>query len=295
MAKPELALNNNKARERDPLTLSEKQLAANVLSSQMSMSDRGGRPLVLDATRSLGAKDSAHDVFFVRSDKKNAKGKRLSFAVKRFRRLANAQHEVNAFELSRQRGFDTLTPVGAAIYPVNPIGHLLVTENVPRFTTMNYLGWRNSYAGQGDYERRISAPLQQIGMFAAQMHSRGILHGDLQLKNIAQGQRGNFLLFDLEDASFSSPAEINDFDYVSRVGEDIKVLICSLVDRGFLWNSTDELFVKEVTNNLLDSYLANTAISRPELVDYASLAFDESIVRRARLHAGFAGRIGLPS
>lgn len=294
MVKPESTKSGaERVRERDPLTLAEKQLVARGLTNQLA-SITNGRQLALDEARALGAKDSAHDVFFIKSQK-TEHNKRFNFAVKRFRRLASAEKEMEGMVEAKRRGFSSLEPVGQGIYPAGDIGHMLVTQHVPRFTTMNYLGWRNMYAGQEDYERRMAQPLRRIGAFAAKMHSAGILHGDFQLKNIAQGQNGEFLLFDLEDATFEPPEEINNFDFVSRAGDDVGVLISSMVKRGFLWDANDDLFEREVTNNLIYPYMENTAVTDTDLLVSIERGFEQASVWRTRLHSDFSSRIGLPS
>lgn len=282
-------------RERDPLTLDEKLHAARALNVALYGITQG-RPVELNVARALGAKDSAHDVFFVQTPEKDALGKKAIFACKRFRRLESAKHEVGGLCEAVSRGFAALQPVGEdGIFPIGNLGFFVVTEHVPRFTTMNYLGWRDAYAGQEGYERRIASPLRQIGRFAAQMHSAGIVHGDFQAKNIAQNLTGQFVLFDMEDSVFENPQGVNDIDFISRAGDDLEVLVSSLVSRGYLWNSTDVTFEKEITTNLLDPYLDNLALTNTSIVDYAHHAVEEALTKRPMLHNDFAQRMGLPS
>lgn len=288
-----IELGEQQTRERDPLTPEDKDRTARILATVLG-AELQGQGLKVDQARALGAKDSAHDVFFLQTPQKTKHGG-VAFACKRFRRLESAEHELDSIAQAQQRGFQTMDPVRDGIYPIEDIGHVLVTRHVPRFTTMNYLGWRNTYVGLSDYKRRMATPLQRIGRFAAGMHSSGILHGDFQLKNIAQDHLGEFILFDMEDAVFAEPEEVGTTDFVSYVGQDVSVLVSSLVDRGFLWSSTDKLFEQEVTENLFDPYLESTTLTDPYLLELMHRSVEDALLERARLHPNFSSRIGLPS
>lgn len=284
-------------RERDPLSSEEKLFAATALSAGLYAVTKG-RGVELDTNRSLGTKDSAHDVFFVQTPQRNG-AKRTAFACKRFRRLESAQKELHGMQEGRARGFQTLAAAGQGIFPIEEIGFVLVTQHVTRFTTMNYLGWRDAYAGQGDYERRIAQPMRRMGQFAAAIHSHGITHGDLQAKNIGQDLFGNSILFDLEDAVFADPQEVNEYDFISRAGDDLTVLMGSLVDRGFLWNSTDTIFRQELENNLINPYLDTIieqgTIANLQIIEQAGHALGEALGQRPLRHNDFSSRMGLPS
>lgn len=281
-------------REKDALSAEEKIIVAKSLSVQLT-SITGRRDLAVDLTQALGAKDSAHDVFFVKTPDKDTTGQRETFACKRFRRLESAEHELMAMSESRKRGFKTLEPVGEGIYTVSDLGHVLVTRNMPRFTTMNYLGWRDAHVGQEDYQRKIAQPLQRIGGFIGTMHSSGIVHRDLQLKNLATDRIGTFVLFDQEDAFFQDLSNLSDFRYTGMMGDDLSVAMRSLACRGYLWDSTDTLFEREITTNCLDPYLDHAPIGNPHLMDVIESAMKDVMLVRADLHNNFSSRMGMPS
>jgi len=282
------------SRERDALTVEEKEIVARTLSHRLNAYTKG-QTLVVNQAQSLGASDSAHDVFFIQPELRDRANKRLIFGCKRFRRLESAEHELGSMRIAQERGFTTLQPVGNGVFPIEPLGHVLVTKHMPRLVTMNHLGWSDFFVGKEEYRRRIATPLQQIGAFTAQMHSAGIIHGDFQLKNIGQGQSGDPVLFDMEDAIFRDEDSLDEIDFISYVGEEISVLVSSLVDRGFLWHSTDHVFREELTGNLMDPYLANTSITDPILLDFMQRSIDNALLDRQHLHTAFAGTNGLPS
>jgi hypothetical protein len=296
MQKEKLALNN--IRERDPLTEAEKESATHALS-QILFSHTGGRKIELDTTRALGAKDSAHDVFFVQTPVRDTDGKRAIFACKRFRDFEGAGREIDGMIEAQKRGFITPQQTQGGMFSIPDIGFVVVTDYIPRFTTMNYLGWRDHYAGQPNYERKLAKPLQAMGKYVGEMHSAGIIHGDLQAKNIARNGQGEFVLFDTEGTTFSSIDQMDDVDYISHAGKDLTVLIGSLVNRGYLWNSTDSIFESEIQANLLDPYMTAVAdkgtISNASLIDYAQHGVEEAMMLRPMVHNGFSSRIGMPS
>ena len=199
---------------------------------------------------SLGGKDSAHDVFFLRGRKPQAP----AVAVKRFSRPDNAQREIEAIRTAQERGFKTLEPVGDGVFSVGDLGVALVTERMPRFKTMNQIGWQNFYAGEPEYAD-VATTLQAIARFTGDTHAQGIICHDRQLKNYAQVPSGLFILFDLERAEFYEPGT-DDLAFHDGCKNDLDDLVGSLVEHGYLSDATDGLFVEELTANVLDPYLA---------------------------------------
>lgn len=277
---------------RDVLQEYEKKLVAQHLASRL-LGETSGRLLNYAPSDSLGNRDSAHDVFFIRTKEKPSKGGQ-SFACKRFRRADNAERELFALQEVDRRGLPALTPAGKGVYSVEDIGYILVTASVPRLTTMNYLGWRDYYAGQPEYERRIAGPLRDIGTFVGNMHSRGVVHGDLQVKNVARDFKGDFMLFDLERAEFLD-GDCEELWRVGKCADDLDMLSRSLVSRGFLWDATDKNFSEELTRNLFEPYLAVNGNVDAELVGHIVRVMDDANQLRGQLHQDFSSRIGVPS
>lgn len=275
------------SRERDKLQPGEKDLIAAYLSTSLGPWT-GRSQLTVLTSGNLGSKDSAHDVFFIRAEG-NKKQDAPSFACKRFRKLENAQNELAAIARAKERGFRTLEPAREPIHSIEGIGHILVTRQMPRFTTLNQLGWGDNYAGDVTYESRIAAPLRSASRFVANMHRSGITHGDLQLKNIGQIPPGRFVLFDLENAQFVDPSTApQDFDFQDRAADDVGILVNSLVDRGYMWGSSNRLFTEEVTRNVFDPYLEVCASDDPQIVDRFMNILDEAQLERQNVHQTMA-------
>lgn len=276
------------SRERDKLAPTEKDTIATHLSSSLRTQTRRRRFSVL-TSGNLGSKDSAHDVFFVKAEPNGKKGDDPSFACKRFRKPESAARELEAIEMAKARGFRTLEPADPAIHGVEGLGHVLVTRQLPRFTTLNQLGWQDSYAGDPGYEARLAAPLRSASKFVANMHRHGITHGDLQLKNIGQIPPGKFILFDLEGATFNDPqTAADDFEFQDRAVEDVATMVVSLVDRGYMWNSSDRMFAEEVTRNVFDPYLEVSASTNPEIVERFMTVIEEAQLERQQVHPTMA-------
>jgi len=235
------------SRERDPLTPEEKAQAVKTLAPHI-YPGKAGQSVVLQGA-SLGSKDSAHDVFFAINDQ-HPQG---PVAIKRYRRPRNADHELNAIASAKERGFLTLQPVGEGVFPLGDLGYALVTERVPNFKTMNQVGWQNYYVGEKEYEG-IAATLRNISGFVGTMHKAGIIHHDLQMKNIGQVPPNKFVLFDLENTQFYDP-ETADYVFHDWCAADLGDMVTSLVSHGYLSDTTDHLFTEELTNNVLGAYM----------------------------------------
>ena len=211
-----------------------------------------------------------------------------SFACKRFRRKEKAERELGAIREASNRGFNTLSPAGEGVYDVRGVGSVLVTRTLPRMTTMNQIGWADSFPGQDEYDRRVGDPLERISTFVGEMHRSGIYHGDLQIKNIATDSRGRFLLFDLEDAEF-----IDDRDdpiVVDKSIKDLNMLVCSLVKRGFLWDASDDVFIEEIEAKVAEPYLmANENIS-PDFIDKFDIVIQDALLERAEARSSFSDK-----
>lgn len=277
------------SRLRDKLTSEEKIEVAHELSIAMSAVTHR-RPLEVLPSGSLGSKDSAHDVFMVATPENDGKGPRQAFACKRFRRPENAQHELDGIHGAHDRGFQTLEPVGDnPIHTIPDIGHVLVTRRLSRFTTMNQLGLQDGYAGEPQYEEGIAGPLRSAASFVGHMHRKGITHGDLQLKNVGQVPPGKFVLFDLEGASFyDTQAPELPPTFTGEAIDDVGTLVNSMVDRGYMWSSSDRVFTQEVTSNVLDPYLRVSGVSDPEIADGMINILDSAVNRRSRVHHDIA-------
>lgn len=243
--------------KRDVLSREEKLQAVEVVGLSMHRG-KSKNTMRLIESGSLGARDSAHDVFFAQ-DTKPQEGMPNAVAIKRFRRQQAAVLEMENLAEARRRGFPTLEPAGEGIYDLGEMGTALVTKRIPRFTTMNQIGWQNHYVGQEGYGQLASA-LQNIGGFVGRLHAAGMVHQDLQVKNIAQGPTGDFIVFDAEGALFFDPTDNDPAESVNYSGkcyEDIATLGISLVDKRFLAPVKKDIFEQEIADNLITPYLDN--------------------------------------
>lgn len=275
---------------RDALSLDEKQEVIGVLSQQLA-SQCGGIPLDLFVGGSLGTKDSAHDVFFARTVARGHDGKRQSFACKRFRRYENAEREINGLQQAHERGFKTLEVAGEGIYSVGDIGHVVLTKHMPRFTTMNQIGWQDYFVGHPTYDSQIVPALEGIAGFVADMHHAGIVHDDLQLKNIGKVPPADFVLFDLEGATFFDPVTTEtpaSFEHLGKATNDMSTMVNSLVGRGFLWNSTDEVFTSEITDHLMMPYLLSANMHDTGTIESFDKIIDFAQILRGQVHGKLA-------
>lgn len=268
----------------DLLSSKEKQRVVRQLNEELVF-ETVGEKLFLHEERSIGNNDSAHDVFFVET-RPDAKRWYSSYACKRFKRREKAERELEAMREASDRGFTTLVPAGEGIFDVRDVGSVLVTRTKPRITTMNHIGWADTFPGQEDYEKKIGEPLERIAAFVGEMHQKGIHHGDLQLKNVAVDARNRFLLFDLEDAEFFDDS--NDFIAIEKFVDDFKKLVDSLVDRGFLWDTSDDVFMDEVDSRIVEPYLSTNDAAPAVIIDRFHDITQDALVRRQDARSKFS-------
>ena len=268
------------SRERDPLTLAEKAKAVKLLAPHIYSGDVS-RAEVIEGG-SIGSKDSAHDVFFATSGSDPRQG---PIAIKRFRRPLSGRYELDAIYQARRRGFKTLNPVGEGLFSLGELGEALVTDRLPRFTTMNQVGWQNFYAGEPEYED-IAATLRSIAGFVGKMHSQRTIHHDLQMKNIGQVPPQSFVLFDLEDAQFFDLSD-DSYEFHDWCIADLRDMTASLVNHGYLADATDHLFAEELTANVLDPYLSVNPSER--VLEGWQQVIDNAIYERRNGNRALAG------
>jgi hypothetical protein len=287
----EMPVSSEYSTNRDLVTRAEKAAVASHISDMLGFSAQG-ISLDVQQMRSVAAKDSAHDVFqLLASDMLPDETTRQALACKRYRKIENAEKERDALVEAKRRGFNTPEPVGQGIYIMEGIGSILVTEYIPRFNSMNHIGWRDYYAGQDDYERTLVPTLHSIGAFAGKLHGAGITHHDFQLKNIAQVPPRKFICFDLEGSSFFEPlvpGEEAPYEHSDRMLDDMRTLTRSLVEKGFLWSASDARFRDETVDHLYMPYLTETGLITDNFVEGLDRITDDAIALRHNVHRGLA-------
>ncbi|HUC89718.1 MAG TPA: lipopolysaccharide kinase InaA family protein [Patescibacteria group bacterium] len=246
---------NDKA---DLLSLAEKRQAVSLVSDEI-YHGHGRKGMELIETGALGATDSAHDVFFARSESRRDLPMPEAVAIKRFRRHESAAKELANLREVQNRGLRTVEPVYEGIYQIGDMGDVLITAHIPRFTTMNQVGWHDHQAGQEGYQE-LASMLRAIGAFTGRMQGAGVIHNDWQLKNVGQVADGEFVVFDVEGARFFDPNSEDELETVEFSGnclEDMSKLIGSLINNRFLATASPELFEQEIADNLIAPYLEN--------------------------------------
>jgi tRNA A-37 threonylcarbamoyl transferase component Bud32 len=259
--------------EVDHLGEAEKLLAAKLLTRELPL--EAGVKLLYKPSGAVGSRDSAHGVFFVGGEQPGT-----DLAVKRFRSEWSAKNELSNLQEARHRGFRTLDVVGNSVYSLGDLGHALVTKKLARFQTMNQIGWQDHFVSDPEYKDKAEL-LQSMSRFAGKMHKAGIVHKDLQLKNIAQIPPGKFVLFDLEAAQFFDPQAEDRFTFEGACAEDLGDMVGSLVTHGYLHTSTNATFAQEVANNVIQPYLeANPSEAVLEQMD---MILDNALVKREQV------------
>jgi len=119
---------------------------------------------------SLGATDSAHQVFFAA----NGNG---TVAVKAYngdRAQVRAEHEERMLHIIRDLGFLTLTPLGIETNTDTSTAFLL-TRYIPDLRSMSSIVQDK----RGDVRKQVQRTAATLG----ELHAKGTSHGDSQIKN----------------------------------------------------------------------------------------------------------------
>ena len=214
-----------------------------------------GRRLELSSAGEIGASDSGHGVFFALDTQDNNQ----SYAIKRYGNPEKAEKEIDMLHKAAKRGLRTLQTVLDEPLAVPGVsGVSVVTLRIPSLGTMNSIPWSEYYGGQSSYESDIVPVIKSIGRYIGMLHAiMGMHHGDMQLKNIATIPSGDFVTFDLENAYFHPDKEnaLQQTGFQNDCMKDIKTVIKSFIQNGFLNSSSDKIFWDEILKNLLGPYI----------------------------------------
>lgn len=214
-----------------------------------------GRRLELSSAGEIGASDSGHGVFFALDTQDNNQ----SYAIKRYGNPEKAEKEIDMLHKAAKRGLRTLqTVLDESLAVPGVSGVSVVTLRIPSLGTMNSIPWSEYYGGQSSYESNIVPVIKSIGRYIGMLHAiMGMHHGDMQLKNIATIPDGDFVTFDLENAYFHPDKEnaLQQTGFQDDCMKDIKTVIKSFIQNGFLNSSSDKIFWDEILKNLLGPYI----------------------------------------
>lgn len=229
----------------------------NLIVQKMS-SVLGGKP-VLSSIDGLGASDSAHGVFFMRSTKGRHAG--TSYAIKRHRYPTKASNEIEMLNTSLALGINTAIPMTSTpVFVEGVVGAVIATRKIPSFSLMTNVGWEKYHCGEEGYNAELVPVLNSLADYTASLHSKGLVHGDLKLKNIGTTPNQGFVTFDLESSSYFSDGKLSSDEFKTEATRDLAGLIKSLVREGFLEAASPEVFVQEVETHILTPYIERTGM-----------------------------------
>lgn len=281
--------------QRDVLTSKEMHGAVKAINEQLA-AQHGKHGYELSESASFGAIDSAHGVFFARHESPTP-GMPEALAIKRFRRQESAERELESLYEAQRRGFKTVEPVGDGLVSLGDAGTALVTARIPRFTTMNHVGWQDAQLGDPSYDE-AAGTLSQMAAFAGKLHGAGMVHNDMQVKNFGQNSAGEFIVFDVEGMKFYDPTGPDTGEGSEFAGgclEDLKKMTSSLLARGFLAGVQPRLVEEEIANQILAPYFDNGG--HPSVMDqYDNFVADvmQSHANAAPMNTtGVLGRVAL--
>jgi hypothetical protein len=211
-----------------------------------------------------GRDDSAHDVrFWNVSILGTDTEKRLVMADKPFDNTerGDAEREIAASAMVAELcGFNTFN---TQLIINDQEGVRLLSIFEPTVRSLDNLAMcENGYGDESDAVSRLGGSLGIAASTLARLHSVGLVHGDVALKNLAISKRGDHhypFVIDLEDAKFADPAKDED-RYIALVKKDISDLIADLKRKGWLEFGDGDIFT-HFSELFLSQYL--TQITHP--------------------------------
>jgi hypothetical protein len=147
----------------------------------------------------LGAGDSHHDVTFGEVVLRVGEEERaVEVAIKTFDTgTGEAEHEHDSLIAVRQKGLDAFQPLAIAKDRNNLY---LITAKRDEIESRDNADWTISPSDEEAFENIVRPELAFMSDVMAQLHAKGIFHGDAQPKNIAKTDTGRNVVMDLETA-----------------------------------------------------------------------------------------------
>ena len=154
----------------------------------------------------LGTGDSHHEVAFGKAAVQVGDAVvTTGVAIKPFTTESErAGHEHDQLVRARELGFDTFVPL--AVARDGEVTYL-ITELRSEIESRDNVNWTISPADTERYEAEVVPELAFMADSMAQMHAKGVFHGDAQAKNIAKTDTGSMVVIDLEDATIVEGSE----------------------------------------------------------------------------------------
>lgn len=233
------------------------------------------RGVTMRPSRLIGARDSKHGVFALEITPEDTEVVQTLVVKPQSDRPERADIEFSMLRTVKAMGFTAITPLAVATQPSNSTRYL-VTEYVPNLHVYTELAWRDGYLGSELHTDTLVPALREAAGFLFDIHSRGITHGDAQLKNIVRHKSGEFVLVDLENGQVHKE---KDEKWLAAVADDFKSLVSSLWHLGYLQLSSPDVFSKELSEHLYDIYIRRMEEegTADEVIEQITEAFDAAI------------------
>lgn len=185
---------------------------------------------------SLGATDSAHEVFFgndgdVTVGVKAFTGADYKSSGNKMSPYDRAEHEMEMLLTIKKLGFYTLKPLRIVETHKGDMA-FLITNYEQNLTTMSTVVQDSSEARAKSRVRRLNKTAKTLG----ELHTLGISHGDSQIKNfgIAPSHPG-IMVFDLEKGGTDDEGHFKSSPYL----HDLESLVQSLAHKSYGGENTD--------------------------------------------------------
>lgn len=214
----------------------------------------------------FGATDSLHQVMFgclhLQGDQRRTV---TDVAVKPFKEAASkrAEHELRCLELLERSGINAFKPIGILS---SDRYEFLITEFESQILSLDNVHWGYPLK-TAEFHEYLGPMLYGVGESLGELHSKGVFHGDAQIKNFALSESGDTQALDLEGAAY-----INESDEIIRqlpnMGfGDIVMLYSTLKTQGFLTGETSENNFNTFNAYVLEPYYKtlNCSFSESEI------------------------------
>jgi hypothetical protein len=241
----------------------------------------------------LGAADSHHEVVFGRVLVANKEAE-VRVAIKTFTSESGAaETEHDRLMDAHSLGFDTYRPLALAR---DGDSTYLITEYREEIETLDNANWTLSPRDGDRYYAEVAPNIHFIADNLAQMHAKGLFHGDAYAKNFGRTDAGVPVVVDLESATVARTAE--ELILLVSGGEDVRDSLAK-VDVEHFWygltHPTDpnnvnlfledepmETYLEVFTKDLLKPYIAGMRkYAPPELLELLNLeALEQGMYER---------------
>lgn len=150
----------------------------------------------------LGAGDSHHSVIFAHvAVNQGDQTHMVATAIKGFESKSGAaEHEHDCLVTVAERGFNTYTPVALAR---DGDTTYLITRWQEEVSSLDNENWTISPRDKERYQESVVPSLHFMANTMAQLHAKGIFHGDAQPKNFARTDVGETVVFDFENTTIA--------------------------------------------------------------------------------------------